>query len=796
MANITAPTGSEDFAGDEFSNNLFSDLAPLLTLFGEQVTKQFLSMRYSIGMGWADNVLLAMGPLGIMTTIVSAIRVGRVTKLKAMLIWLARARESQSVAEQELLSSTSEDVCELWSGHEIVRVFGRPDGMKNLVISQGKVYDIQTAVDKGIMEDTGSGRHQENYLGSLREAAPNLALNVRNATAPAWELWTWAVVGVILQVIAVAVPALATYHWQWTKAGTKVQNYGYPCFLIGTLLVVFGTMACGHVIEGVTTEYTFAPTDWGKKKGEVKILRLQRACTVSDQHFSSYAIFNNADNHIIRTSRLNSFDYSNLAAISSLVSVAGFIAQFVGLRALHWSATIIQLGITLIMTAIRAWVRRGLASGPVTEPTLEGHEIAWLTIHIVSEQPDAYRSDSPEVRMTKDNFAETHLQHIPPRHGIEEPLCAPLQLDSPLAVQLIEDFVSEDDPMLETFSQIAGLMQVDNEVTHAANSFISVVERVMKILCNSDSIQWRKDGISIPQYGQEDTGPSQYRDFELSWQFTVSTRRFSDGRSKLKRICFGIQKPGEASESYDAADSNRWHFLSPRDSVAGLISLWKYAMARKQKAISTLDSIGFPRPLEGIPQTIATNGVGRIVGTRPPYSEVRQEDAFEPSEWLGVAVDDSPLPDGAHTIRGDSFTRGPDSMSWFLGMFLSTMADDEYPQESRVMVIQTRQDSSLALKFAQELFSLFILAVANNVEQVLGFTTYDQNKADMAMEMRRPTRSRENSVFSEMANEVVSGGLAHDVTEAYSLIIPAFGKCGNLPKPQRPDQVSTPMEDE
>lgn len=42
------------------------------------------SCLYSIGMGWADNVLLAMGPLGIMTTIVSAIRVGRVTKLKAM----------------------------------------------------------------------------------------------------------------------------------------------------------------------------------------------------------------------------------------------------------------------------------------------------------------------------------------------------------------------------------------------------------------------------------------------------------------------------------------------------------------------------------------------------------------------------------------------------------------------------------------------------------------------------------------------------------------------------------------
>jgi hypothetical protein len=55
--------------GEEFSNNLFSDLAPLLTLFGEQVTKQFLSMS----MGWADHIMLGMGPLGVLTSVVSAI---------------------------------------------------------------------------------------------------------------------------------------------------------------------------------------------------------------------------------------------------------------------------------------------------------------------------------------------------------------------------------------------------------------------------------------------------------------------------------------------------------------------------------------------------------------------------------------------------------------------------------------------------------------------------------------------------------------------------------------------------
>lgn len=74
-------TSPVEFAGDEFSNNLFSDLAPLLALFGEQVTKQFMSMS----LGWADNILLAVGPLGILTAVVSAIRVGGVRFLKALI---------------------------------------------------------------------------------------------------------------------------------------------------------------------------------------------------------------------------------------------------------------------------------------------------------------------------------------------------------------------------------------------------------------------------------------------------------------------------------------------------------------------------------------------------------------------------------------------------------------------------------------------------------------------------------------------------------------------------------------
>ncbi len=74
-------TSSNGFPGNDFSNNIFTDLAPLLTLFGDQMTKQFLSMS----MGWADNLLIAFCPIGILTVMVSAIRIGGGSRLKTLI---------------------------------------------------------------------------------------------------------------------------------------------------------------------------------------------------------------------------------------------------------------------------------------------------------------------------------------------------------------------------------------------------------------------------------------------------------------------------------------------------------------------------------------------------------------------------------------------------------------------------------------------------------------------------------------------------------------------------------------
>lgn len=335
-----------------------------------------------------------------------------------------RARESQSTAEQELLSSTSADVCELWSGKEVVRLIGSPAGMKNLVVVGKKgdrdgaslrVVDIATACRDNLLRSPGLGTRDlnsvsETTLNELSEAAPNLALNVKNATAKPFELWVCATIGVALQGAAIVFPGLATYHWRFGKAGTPVPAYGYPCFVIGTLLVIIGVAACGHVIEGITTENHFtAETQGSRKTGEIvkKVVRLQRSCTVSDQHFASFAIHNSPDDLDVRTSRLNKRDYSSLAATATIAAVVGFVAQFIGLRALHWSATIVQLGVTLIMTGVRAYVRRGLATNPICSSILDGHEAAWFALQISRDL------DRPTTPSTMDSSEEGTSTPLP-----------------------------------------------------------------------------------------------------------------------------------------------------------------------------------------------------------------------------------------------------------------------------------------------------------------------------------------------------------------------------------------------
>jgi hypothetical protein len=130
---------------DDFSNNLATDLAPLIALFGESPTKQYLSEC----LNFTDILIFSTAPIGIITALVSAIRVRGSPSLRA---FIGRAQEGGGNAEAELCSSTSRDVCELYNNGGIARVFGRPKLLEVVLDHRAEGIDFYKRSD----EDPGT----------------------------------------------------------------------------------------------------------------------------------------------------------------------------------------------------------------------------------------------------------------------------------------------------------------------------------------------------------------------------------------------------------------------------------------------------------------------------------------------------------------------------------------------------------------------------------------------------------------------------------------------------------------
>jgi hypothetical protein len=357
---------------------------------------------------------------------------------------LCRARESPTEAEIELLSSTSESVCEMWNGEGIIRTAGNPDRPTVEFIFKpwkdvdhpARIISLKRATEQENLyaADEGRAKPKQRHYASLDNiddkdefTNPNLTLNLPYASISPLEIWSYAVLGIAIQLGILVGSGFITYHWKLDNGHSPA--YGYPCFTVGTCVLSVALFVCSHIIEGLTTETTYGPvpiedtsekSSWfrgfsrrlsspfrrksrihpnenGQSPFEWSVVRIQQGCIVGDQEFDSYAIFNRKEDPYVRQSRRrkdsppygtsgrsllswlrgqreSTQDYVPLpkqqdsseryrlpTLIAVSLAVAGYICQFVGLRAVHWSISIISLGGTLFMTAVRSLARRGLA---------------------------------------------------------------------------------------------------------------------------------------------------------------------------------------------------------------------------------------------------------------------------------------------------------------------------------------------------------------------------------------------------------------------------------------------------
>jgi hypothetical protein len=74
------------------------------------------------------------------------------------------------------------------------------------------------------------------------------------------------------------------------------------------------------------------------------------------------------------------------ASVGTVVSISGFILQFIGLRGSHWAVSIARLAATMLMTAVRALIRRRLSKQPLTVRLAKGFELEWLASTISKDR--------------------------------------------------------------------------------------------------------------------------------------------------------------------------------------------------------------------------------------------------------------------------------------------------------------------------------------------------------------------------------------------------------------------------
>ncbi|QGI71399.1 hypothetical protein CEK26_003736 [Fusarium fujikuroi] len=406
----TAATLLED--GEDFTNNLVSDLAPLLTLFGERVTTQFMSQST----GWADSIALAMAPIGVITIIISAIRVAGPRMLKAV---IGRARENVATAELEVMSSTSSEACELWNSKTqvVVRCPGNTDNCEliciyptsmirernNRATLNVRILDIDHATGRGKKDHESTlGQQHPVYLENRSSArypseamapeippntiiitrnkyhnAPNMTLNC-TSDGESWQVVACAVFGCVLQAgVLLFFGFLTEYRTlQFDKDGTSVAGYSMPFAVAGTITLNIGIIICARAVDESSDEEVYEVRR--KKDAALAMVWLQKQKSVSEQHFDPAAIYPSMRRHRAIVSKrvigndgkslepqplTNSDRLKGISTVGTIVSVLGYIIQFIGLRGMHWLATMAQLAAVIVMTIFRAIIRRHLASG-------------------------------------------------------------------------------------------------------------------------------------------------------------------------------------------------------------------------------------------------------------------------------------------------------------------------------------------------------------------------------------------------------------------------------------------------
>jgi ankyrin repeat domain-containing protein 50 len=186
--------------------------------------------------------------------------------------------------------------------------------------------------------------------------------------------------------------ALTVLKWpeSFLKDGTRVNSYALPMFVVGTTILTLGMFFCAFLVERLSKKRFLTLPE------ESRVYWVQPGNQgVGDQKLPSFvgqtdkgALFTRSVRHHSPNEVLNvSKGILLMTALSS--TIVGYLIQFVGLRGLHPSVILAQLGLTIVMTVVRTSLRaQRMHEGDNMlkddqDIVCNGeHELDWLVFHL------------------------------------------------------------------------------------------------------------------------------------------------------------------------------------------------------------------------------------------------------------------------------------------------------------------------------------------------------------------------------------------------------------------------------
>ncbi|KAM4056324.1 ankyrin repeats (3 copies) domain-containing protein [Hirsutella rhossiliensis] len=414
-----AAAGGDDLS--DFSNNLAQDLGPLLALFGEPVTRQYLSESTT----FLDYFIFAVCPLGIITAVTAAVRVCGHPSLRA---FIGRSQEGNGVVEAELCTSTSRDVCELFNNGGITRVLGQPNVLElvcafpsntspsNAADAEGpKLFlfqDYLGRTDEGVSEwkklrgslvtSSESGPGSSNLFAPK----PNLSLNVGIKRQPSWVFILVALTGLVLQVGIIVLAGFGAWRLGWNlnnPSNPSSMDYAPRMFIAGTALLCIGMCSCAALVGQATQEVTYKRRRTCSEQHSMLLWLQPGPQVVGDQSFDPFAHLENPskplDYWISSRKKKTGKTFELLTLVATAFTILGYVLQFIGLRGMKAWVSIAQLATTLFMGFLRGLLRmqrfgegdNALAKMPDLVP---GHELDWMAFEIALKAPPVQQSPS------------------------------------------------------------------------------------------------------------------------------------------------------------------------------------------------------------------------------------------------------------------------------------------------------------------------------------------------------------------------------------------------------------------